>query len=654
MSSDAERFRAVVVDRVPVEASHSADRAAPRQFGELRSIDDSFLRSGDAATTFDRTVRIDVEYSSVNYKDGLAVSGRPGIARAFPLIAGIDLVGTVRESADPRWAAGDRVILNGAGLGETRHGGLAERAVVGGDSLVRLPASLSARRAAAIGTAGFTAMLAVMALERHGVGPAGGDVLVTGAAGGIGSVAIALLARHGYRVVAATGRVEQQGDYLCGLGASALLDRGELAVSGKPLQSQRWAAAIDSVGGAPLANVLAQLAYSATLNPAGISITAPVVAGAEYQHILDSLAVASREAVTPTPEAEIPAATVGLVDVDHDDVEITIERVPATTPTASTGWDFDLDEDDVDETHEIPAAVVDEPAPIVDDVEIPAEPTPEVEPEIEIPAAAEEPAPAAEEPLELPEPVAPVIRVLGQIHVDGAAGPEPRTAKTTYVAPATELLVFLALNPGATGDQVSEALWPGKATTATSNRNQLMSRARRWLGKSATDEDYLPPYVTTSSYELHGDVTSDWGIWKTLIGDNLETTPTRNLVAAMKLVDGQPFDGAPRRRYAWADSFRQEMIASIVDAAHELAERSLSIRDVATARLAAIVGKRQTPPARSPSAIDSAPRISPTTSTASSAPSPARSSDSSSRSSLRSLSWWPARARTSTSRSAPT
>lgn len=343
---------------------------------------------------------------------------------------------------------------------------------------------------------------------------------------------------------------------------------------------------------------------SATLNPAGISITAQVVAGAEYQHILDSLAVASREAVTPTPEAEIPAAAEQLADVDQDDVEITIERVPATTPTAATGWDFDLDEDDVDETHEIPAAVVDESAPVVDDVEIPAEPTPEIEPEIEIPAAvipaaAEQPAHAAEEPLELPEPVAPVIRVLGQIHVDGAAGPEPRTAKTTYVAPATELLVFLALNPGATGDQVSEALWPGKATTATSNRNQLMSRARRWLGKSATDEDYLP-YVTTSSYELHGDVTSDWAIWKTLIGDNLENTPTRNLVAAMKLVDGQPFDGAPRRRYAWADSFRQEMIASIVDAAHELAERSLSIRDVATARLAAIVGEKADPASEIP------------------------------------------------------
>ena len=347
---------------------------------------------------------------------------------------------------------------------------------------------------------------------------------------------------------------------------------------------------------------------SATLNPAGISITAQVVAGEEYQHILDSLDVASREAVTPTIEVEIPAAADEPLEVDPDDVEVTVERVPATTTTAATGWDFDLTEDDVnapESATEIPtpAMDVDEPASaaaVVDELAVG-----ELVSEAETPATeistegASEPAPVLEEPLELPAPVAPVIRVLGQIHIDGAVGPEPRTAKTTYVAPATELLVFLAMNPGATGDQVSEALWPGKATTATSNRNQLMSRARRWLGKSATDEDYLP-YVTTSSYELHDDVTSDWGIWKTLIGDNLENTPTRNLVAAMKLVDGQPFDGAPRRRYAWADSYRQEMIASIVDAAHELAERSLSIRDVATARLAAIVGEKADPASEIP------------------------------------------------------
>lgn len=341
---------------------------------------------------------------------------------------------------------------------------------------------------------------------------------------------------------------------------------------------------------------------SATLNPAGISITAQIVAGAEYQHILDSLAIASRDAVTPSAEIEIPAPTTKLLATAEDDVEVTIERVPASTPTTTTGWGFALDEDDVDddpkvtETSAHPAGV-DEPTEaeptVVDQVD---ESTPESEEEA---PATEHPTAAPEEPLELPVPVAPIIRVLGQIRVDGAAGPEPRTAKTTYVAPATELLVFLALNPVATGDQVSEALWPGKAATATANRNQLMSRARRWLGKSETDEDYLP-YVTTSAYELHSDVSSDWGIWKSLIGADLETTPTGNLIAAMKLVDGQPFDGAPRRRYAWADSFRQEMIASIVDAAHELAERSLSIRDIATARFASIVGEKVDPASEIP------------------------------------------------------
>lgn len=213
--------------------------------GELIELDDAALPEGD--------VDVDVEYSSLNYKDGLALAGRPGVVRSFPLTAGIDLVGTVTASTHASWAAGDRVILNGFGIGETHDGGLAERARVRGDWLVRLPETMDARRAAAIGTAGYTAMLSVLALERHGV--MRGDILVTGAAGGVGSIAVALLAKLGHRVVASTGR-EQEHDYLRSLGAAEVV--GRLGEPGKPLQSQRWAGAIDSVGSHTLANVLAQ------------------------------------------------------------------------------------------------------------------------------------------------------------------------------------------------------------------------------------------------------------------------------------------------------------------------------------------------------------------------------------------------------------
>jgi acrylyl-CoA reductase (NADPH) len=219
-------------------------------------------------------VTVDVEYSSINFKDGLALAGKPGVIRPARLIPGIDLVGTVAASDDARWALGDRVILNGCGIGETHNGGLAERARVDGDWLVALPDGLDARRAAAIGTAGFTAMLAVLALERHhraGVfGPIDGDVLVTGAAGGVGSIAIALLARLGHRVVASTGRAMEH-DYLRSLGAHAIIDRAELQDAGKPLQTQRFAAAIDSVGSHTLANVLAQTTYGGIVATCGLA-----------------------------------------------------------------------------------------------------------------------------------------------------------------------------------------------------------------------------------------------------------------------------------------------------------------------------------------------------------------------------------------------
>jgi acrylyl-CoA reductase (NADPH) len=251
------RFRAIVVERTVAEDGTKSQHAA------LTLVDDSVLMPGD--------VTISVEFSSLNYKDGLALAGRPGVIRVWPLIAGIDIVGTVESSEDPRWVPGDRVILNGSGVGESHHGGLAERARVSGASLVRLPAGISARRAAAIGTAGFTAMLAVLALERAGTTPDSGPVLVTGAAGGVGSIAVALLSARGYRVTASTGRVDELGDYLRSLGAEAVLDRSTLSEPGKPLQAQRWAAAVDSVGSATLANVLAQANYGAVITACGLA-----------------------------------------------------------------------------------------------------------------------------------------------------------------------------------------------------------------------------------------------------------------------------------------------------------------------------------------------------------------------------------------------
>ena len=224
----------------------------------------------DEADLMDGDVTVRVEWSTLNYKDGLAVTGKAPVVRRFPMIAGIDFAGTVEHSSHPRWKAGDRVICNGWGLGETHLGAYAEKARVKGDWLVRLPDGISARASMAIGTAGYTAMLAVLALEQHGLKPAHGPVVVTGAAGGVGSVAIAILSKLGYYVIASTGRTAE-GDYLKGLGAAEVIDRSELSAPAKPLAKERWAGGIDSVGSTTLANLLSMTRYRGAIAACGLA-----------------------------------------------------------------------------------------------------------------------------------------------------------------------------------------------------------------------------------------------------------------------------------------------------------------------------------------------------------------------------------------------
>jgi len=244
-------FKAIVIDKS--DAGQSV---------QLTDFDEKDLMDGEV------TVR--VEWSTVNYKDGLAVTGKAPVVRRFPMIAGVDFAGTVESSTHSSWKAGDQVILNGWGLGETHLGAYAEKARVKGDWLVRRPARISAREAMAIGTAGYTAMLAVMALERAGVDPSLGPVIVTGAAGGVGSVAVALLAKLGYAVAASTGR-PQESSYLKELGASEIVNRSELTGPVRPLGKERWAAGIDVVGSTTLANVLSMTRYGGAVAACGLA-----------------------------------------------------------------------------------------------------------------------------------------------------------------------------------------------------------------------------------------------------------------------------------------------------------------------------------------------------------------------------------------------
>ncbi len=244
-------FKAIVIDKA--EAGQSV---------ALKDFDEKDLMDGDV------TVR--VEASTINYKDGLAITGKAPVVRRFPMIAGVDFAGTVEQSSNPDWKPGDKVICNGWGLGETHLGAYAEKARVKGDWLLRLPATMNARDAMAIGTAGYTAMLCVMALEQAGVVPGSAPVIVTGAAGGVGSVAVALLSKLGYQVAASTGR-PHEADYLKGLGASEIIDRKELSGSAKPLARERFAGGVDSVGSTTLANVLSMTRYGGAVAACGLA-----------------------------------------------------------------------------------------------------------------------------------------------------------------------------------------------------------------------------------------------------------------------------------------------------------------------------------------------------------------------------------------------
>lgn len=237
-------------------------REAEQFQARVAELDESALPEGD--------VTIRVEYSTVNYKDALAIADKSPVVRKWPMVAGIDGAGVVEASSHPSWKAGDRVILNGWGVGETHWGCLAQKARLRGDWLVRLPQALTTRQAMAIGTAGYTAMLCALALAKQGVAKEQGDILVTGATGGVGSVAVSILSGWGYRVVASTGKAAEA-QYLRDLGAAEVVDRGELAQPGKPLQKERWAGVVDAVGSHTLANACAQARYRGVVAACGLA-----------------------------------------------------------------------------------------------------------------------------------------------------------------------------------------------------------------------------------------------------------------------------------------------------------------------------------------------------------------------------------------------
>ena len=284
----------------------------------VQSVDERQLSMGD--------VTVGVEWSTLNYKDGLAITNRSPVVRQWPMVAGIDGAGTVLESSHPDWRAGDKFILNGWGVGETHWGCLAEKARLKGDWLVPLPSAFTPRQAMAIGTAGYTAMLCLLALEKHGIGPASGEVLVTGATGGVGSVAVALLSKLGYQVVAVTGKPEQT-DYLMRLGASSVMARSELSAPGKPLQKERWSGVIDALGSHTLVNALAQTRYGGVVAACGLAHGMDLP-GSVAPFILRGVTLAGIDSVMAPLEQRRLAWDRLARDLDPELLEQMLEEVP--------------------------------------------------------------------------------------------------------------------------------------------------------------------------------------------------------------------------------------------------------------------------------------------------------------------------------------
>ena len=301
-------FRAVYLTQTDEGATRS----------EVRDVDRADLPTGD--------VTVAVSHSTINYKDALAITGRGKVVRSFPMVPGIDFAGTVVESTHRDWTPGDAVVLNGWGVGEARWGGLADLAQVDGEWLVRLPDAFTPAQAMAIGTAGYTSMLCVMALEQAGIAPGSGDVLVTGAAGGVGSVAVALLAALGHRVLASTGRPEE-GEWLRSLGAADIVERAELSEPGRPFGKERWVAAIDTVGSTTLANVLAQTRYGGAVAACGLAQGADLP-GSVLPFILRGVTLYGIDSVmAPRERREAAWARLGT-DLDAS----TLESITSTRP----------------------------------------------------------------------------------------------------------------------------------------------------------------------------------------------------------------------------------------------------------------------------------------------------------------------------------
>lgn len=317
----ASHFRAILLEK--------GEGAPSRRIAELTDAD---LMEGD--------VTVAVSHSTINYKDGLALTGAAPVVRRWPMIPGIDFAGVVESSSHPDWKAGDKVVLNGWGVGETHLGGYAARARVKGDWLVKLPDAFTPAEAMAIGTAGYTAMLCVLALEQHGVTPASGPVLVTGAAGGVGSVAVALLAKLGFEVIASTGRPEEEG-YLKGLGAASIIPRAELSGDPRPLNKERWAGAVDSVGSKTLANVLSMTRYGGAVAACGLAAGMDLP-GSVAPFILRGVTLAGIDSVM-APRAKREAAWARLArDLDAEtlramSVTVSLEEAMNMGPTILAG-----------------------------------------------------------------------------------------------------------------------------------------------------------------------------------------------------------------------------------------------------------------------------------------------------------------------------